>query len=307
MPTAVIPRLDTDLVIGTDRRSTVLLGASNGKYPSANSMVVQGTLGALLVDPSVDVHGRGGAPAAIDRMLVSHAHEDHLAGIGVFPDASVHAHHDDVAALRTLDAFMDVYGMPTSIAADWREQVLTGFHYTARSDAVGFGDGESFDLGGVRVAVVHLPGHTRGHSGFLVEPDGVFYVADIDLSSFGPYYGDHWSDLEDFERSMQRCREVDARWFVTSHHKAVIEGRAEFIAALDEFAAVIGRREERLLAFLAEPRTLADMVAFRIVYRPGVELLFADHVEHTSISMHLARMAREGAVTEIEPGLWRAA
>ena len=84
--------------------------------------------------------------------------------------------------------------------AAFRPVVLDEFHYTERPDALGFADGERFDLGGgLRVEVVHLPGHTRGHCGFLVEPDGVFFVADVDLSSFGPYYGDHWSDLEDFE------------------------------------------------------------------------------------------------------------
>ncbi len=107
--------------------------------------------------------------------------------------------------MRSIDAFLDVYGMPEPVRSTWRQQVLDQFHYTERADATPFSHGDRYDLGGVTVTVVHLPGHTRGHSGFLVEPDGVLYVADIDLSSFGPYYGDHWSDLEDFERSMDRC------------------------------------------------------------------------------------------------------
>ena len=31
---------------------------------------------------------------------------------------------------------------------------------------------------------------------------GVFFLSDIDLTGFGPYYGDVWSDLEDFEASL---------------------------------------------------------------------------------------------------------
>ena len=65
--------------------------------------------------------------------------------------------------------------------------------------------------------------------------DDQFFVADVDLSSFGPYYGDHWSDLEDFEKAMARCREIDARWYATFHHKGVVEGRSDFLAALDAF------------------------------------------------------------------------
>ncbi len=283
------------------------MGVKQGKYPSSNSLMVTGSLGAVLADPSIDVHDRGGAPASIDRVLVSHAHEDHLAGIGQFPDCSIHAHGHDVAALHDLERFLDVYGMPTDARNIWREQVIADFHYTARPDATAFSDGQVFDLGESNVTVVHLPGHTRGHSGFLVEPDGVFFVADIDLSSFGPYYGDHWSDLEDFERAMDRAAEVEARWYVTSHHKGVIEGRAEFLAALTSFRAVIGQREQRLVSFLHEPRTVEEMVAYRIIYRPDTTgLVWIDHVEHTSISMHLARLTRGGQVTEIEPGRYRA-
>ena len=38
--------------------------------------------------------------------------------------------------------------------------------------------------------------------------EDLLYLGDIDLSSFGPYYGDAWSDLEDFERSLARVRDM---------------------------------------------------------------------------------------------------
>jgi glyoxylase-like metal-dependent hydrolase (beta-lactamase superfamily II) len=157
------------------------------------------------------------------------------------------------------------------------------------------------------VEVVHLPGHTRGHCGFLVEPDGVFFVADVDLSSFGPYYGDHWSDLEDFQAALARCREIDARWYATFHQKGVLEGREEFLQALDAFEAVITRREQRLLEFLAEPRQLPEIVVHRLVYRPGVEVPWADVAETRTAQRHLRRMLRDGRVQELEPGRYRAA
>ena len=81
--------------------------------------------------------------------------------------------------------------------------MIEEFHYTPRPDANGFTDGHVWDLGGTHVEAVHLPGHTRGHSGFRIA-GGVFFLSDIDLTGFGPYYGDVWSDLEDFERSLER-------------------------------------------------------------------------------------------------------
>lgn len=303
---AVVPFLDTDQRL--DRACTVLTGASGGKYPSGNSLLVTGSEGTVLVDPSVTVTERGGAPHHVDRVLVSHAHEDHVAGIGCFPHARVHAHHEDLLGVHSLDGLMAVYGFEDpALHASWGEAVLRDFHYTARPDATGFADGEVFHLGDASVTCIHLAGHTRGHSGFLVEPHGVCFVGDIDLTSFGPYYGDHWSDLEDFERAIATVREIDARWFVTFHQKGVVEGRTRFLEMLDAFAAVIGDREARLLQFLAEPRTMDDIAAHGFVYRPQNKPPFADHVERRSMGMHVARLLRDGGVVEVEPDRYRAA
>ncbi|WP_405558479.1 hypothetical protein [Streptomyces sp. NBC_01171] len=76
------------------------------------------------------------------------------------------------------------------------------------------------------MTALHLRGHTTGHSGFLIEPDGFLFVADVDLTSFGPFYSDVGSDLAAFEASMRRCAGVDARWYGTGHQKGAIAGSA---------------------------------------------------------------------------------
>ncbi|MEM1434936.1 MAG: MBL fold metallo-hydrolase [Pseudomonadota bacterium] len=284
----------------------VLQGTDAGRYPSGNSILIRGAAENLLIDPSVDVVARGGAPVPIDAVINSHAHEDHVAGNGFFAEARVHIHHDDLPGITSLDGFMDIYGLSSpQAAARWREEVVEEFHFTPRPDAHGFSDGHVFELGNVQVEAVHLPGHTRGHSGFRIGPD-VFYLSDIDLSGFGPYYGDLWSDLDDFEDSLVRVRDEDARWYVTFHHKGIVEGRAAFLEALDGFASVIGRRHDAMLAFLAEPRSIADMVEHRFIYRPHVESTFLLDVERRSADLHVQRMLKRGEAREVEPGRFQA-
>ncbi len=279
---------------------SVLVGPANGAYPSGNSLVVTGAAETVLIDPSVTVVERGGAPVAVDAVINSHSHEDHVAGNGVFPAARVHVHKEDLPGVQSLRGLMDVYGMP--IDHPFATTVLEEFHFTPRPDAHGFSDGHIFDLGGgTTVEAVHLPGHTRGHSGFRIGGD-VFFLSDIDLTGFGPYYGDVWSDLEDFERSLAKVRTEDARWYVTYHHRGVIEGRAEFVRLLDAFTAVIARRHEAMLEFLGEPRTLDDFVVHRFIYRPHVQHSFADTVERRSAELHVQRMLRRGEAAEIETG-----
>ena len=279
---------------------TVLGGERDGKYPHGNSLLVIGSEEALVVDPSLSLIGR--ATPKVDRVLNSHCHEDHIAGNHLFPHVPWHLHEADLPGIASIDAMMAIYGMTPAIDAVFRRAVIEQFHFTPRADAVAFRDGDVFDLGGCTVRVIHAPGHTRGHSLFHVEPDDVLYLGDIDLSSFGPYYGDAWSSLEDFERTLTRVRDFDVRWYATFHHIGVVEGRVAFLERLDRFSAVIATRESRLLEFLAAPRTLDEIVAHRFVYRPGDPVPFADDVERRSMRQHLERMERTGRVRRRDDG-----
>ena len=279
---------------------SVLVGPANGAYPSGNTLLVRGASEAMLIDPSVTVVERGGAPVPVDAVVNSHSHEDHVAGNGSFPAAKVHVHREDLPGVQSLQGLMDVYGM--SLDHPFATTVVEEFSFTPRPDAHGFTDGHVFDLGGgTTVEAVHLPGHTRGHSGFRIGGD-VFFLSDIDLTGFGPYYGDVWSDLDDFEDSLLKVRQEEAEYYVTFHHKGVIDGRDTFVKMLDGFHAVIGRRHEAMLDYLAEPHTLEEMAAHRFVYRPHVQMTFADAVERRTAELHVARMQARGEVVEVEPG-----
>ena len=61
-----------------------------------------------------------------------------------------------------------------------------------------------------------------------------------------------------------------------------------------------------MLEFLAEPRTLDEMVDHRFVYRPHVDHVFADSVERRCAAMHVQRMLVRGEAREIAPGTYRA-
>ena len=188
-------------------------------------MLVRGAGETIIIDPSVTVVARGGAPVAVDAVVNSHSHEDHMAGNGLFPDARVHIHDADLVGAQSIDGLMAVYGLTGTSRREFEAVVIERVPLHGRVPTPrGSTDGHVFDLGGgVRVEAVHLPGHTRGHSGFRI--GDVFFLSDIDLTGFGPYYGDVWSDLDDFEASLERVRDEQAAFYVTFHHKGVIEGR----------------------------------------------------------------------------------
>ncbi|MGY9073509.1 MAG: MBL fold metallo-hydrolase [Acidimicrobiales bacterium] len=283
---------------------TVLSGIERGKYPHGNSVLVQGTRETVLFDPSLTI-AELGAPKGIDHVVLSHVHEDHIPGLSQIPDVPVHCHEADALGLRSLDGMMEIYGMPPEIDAEFRKEIVTDFHYAPRSEVRTFTDGATFDLGGVTIEVMHTPGHTRGHCALVVPEARTAYLGDIELTGFGPYYGDAWSCLEDFEDSIQKCKTIDADHFITFHHKWVISDRALLHTMLDEFQAVIDRRNVAMLEFLAEPHSIDDCVAKRFVYRPHVDISFASSVETRCAQQHIDRFVRNGQVSEVEPGLFR--
>src|SRR5215212_1823016 len=128
---------------------SVLVGDKDGSYPSGNSLLVRGAAETVIIDPSVTVVAKGGAPVPVDAVLNSHSYEDHMAGNGLFATARVHIHDDDLPGARSLDGLMAVYGLGPPADDDFRRTVVEGFHYAPRPDAQGFRDGHVFDLGGV--------------------------------------------------------------------------------------------------------------------------------------------------------------
>lgn len=281
----------------------ILFGKENGKYPHGNSLVISGKNKTAIVDPCLGVVARKGQLPNVDMILLSHVHEDHVAGTHLFPNASCHAHEADAVGMTSIDGMLDIYGFTGPLRDEFKVTIENEFFFQARPDVIEYKDGEVFDLGGVTVKALHTPGHTRGHTCFLIEwendqqvTEKFVYLGDIELTGFGPYYGDAWSNLEDFERSLAFLKTVDAQWWLTFHHKGLIESRAEFLVMLESFRSMIDFREDNLLTFIEEPHTMAEIVEHRFVYRPGTGGTMADQVEQRSMGMHLDRLVRDGRV-----------
>ena len=276
---------------------TVHFGEKSGKYPDGNQVVVRGrdTL-AIFDTPQVSNH-IGPALDDADLVILGHVHEDHMAGLHRLPKARVQVHEADLDAARSWRGLSRHYGYPQPVLDVLRRKIEVDFHYRPRPDATGYADGAVWELGGVRVRAVHLPGHTAGHCVLLVEPQGIAFIGDFDLSSFGPYYGDATSSLADFRRSLRRLAELPASAWITSHHKGVISERAAFVEALHAFAARIDEREARLLQMLADgPRTLDELVRQRLLYPPAASDLWVDCAEARSITQHLDELIAAGQV-----------
>jgi glyoxylase-like metal-dependent hydrolase (beta-lactamase superfamily II) len=289
-------------------RVTVFFGDKNGKYPDGNQVVVRGRDTLAAFDTPQVANRIGAEFDAAEIVILGHVHEDHMAGLQRVPRAKVLAPDADLEAARSWPGLARHYGYSQRVLEELKAKIERDFYYAPRPDAMGYADGAVWELGGTKVRALHFSGHTSGHSVLLVEPEGVAFIGDIDLSGFGPYYGDATSSLAQFRATLARLPEVPARVWVTSHHRGVLTERAKFLEALGAFAAKLDAREQRLLGLLAgRPRTLDELVACRLLYPPGHQDIWVDEAERRSISQHLDELLAAGRVARLEDGRYRAA
>ncbi len=276
----------------------VLLGSQSGKYPDGNQVLVRGTEVCVAFDTPVASRQRAELLAEVDLVLLGHVHEDHMAALDMLGHAAVQVHRLDLAAAQSWDGLKTHYGYDEETLSAVRAMIDTEFNYHARPDALPYDDGQTWQLGGgVRISAHHLPGHTAGHCALVVDSEGLAFIGDIDLSGFGPYYGDATSSLPQFRQTLKEVAELDARVWVTSHHKAVITDRAQFERDLARFASRLDERNERLLQRLSEsPQTLNELADAGFLYPPGHGAPWTASAERRTLRQHLDELMAQGAV-----------
>lgn len=283
---------------------TVHFGARRGRYPEGNQVIVQGGDTRCAFDTPLVSNRIGAQFDEVDLVILGHVHEDHMAGLHRVPRAAVQVHEADLAACQSWEGLGRHYGYPPDVLARLKPMLEKEFHYHPRPDATGYADGATWDLGGgVRVRAHHMPGHTSGHCVLVVENEGVAFIGDIDLTGFGPYYGDATSSLAQYRRTLAAVARLDAKVWITSHQKGVVTDRAEFLRELKRFGDAIDARGEQLLALLAQrPQGIDALARKRLLYPAEATAPYVDWVERNTIRMHLDELIAARRVCRLADG-----
>lgn len=262
-------------------------------YPDGSPIVVTGRDATMALDSALHL-----TPIDHDGFLLSHFHEDHVVGVADSPRPAF-IHESDLPAVQSWDGFAAWSGYTDPA---WRDLVHGTFRWQPVEHAQRLDVSQPIDLGGVTITPIHLPGHTPGHCGFLIEPDGVLYLGDIDLSTFGPYYGDVTASLEDTLHSLSQVSEIDASVYTTFHHRGHTVGRTAFLAELARHRAAIGIRHERILELLdAGLNDPGSMSGQGVVYRPGTAPPWGAEAEEHMIRQHLEFVDKYPSGPELSP------
>ena len=207
--------------------------------------------------------------------------------LDLFEHVPLFISEEDAPQISDVELFLDGYGIEnTEQRLAWREIVTSQFHFRPRIPAGFLGEGRQNRSDKLTIDIVASPGHTPGHLCFFFREPGVLFLGDYDLTPFGPWYGDRDSSIQDTIASIQRLKSIPAKTWLTCHEAGIFEEDPGDL--WDQYLAVIDYRQNRLLDFLSEPRTMADIIDQWIVYgRPREPREFFTLAEGMIMQKHL--------------------
>lgn len=252
--------------------------------------------------------------AGVDLVLYTHFHTDHTHGHELFDHTTRAIHPLDYPPMSSREDYIYFQGVHLweevvdgprlSYGKTKREKMpdadFPNVSYRVKPIERFLQNEEVIDFGRTRATVVHTPGHTPGHCSFFFEKEGVLFTGDIDMTEFGPWYGEYLSNVDDFISSIEKIKALQPGVLVSPHRRLITENIAE---ELDDYLEKLLARERRILDTLREPAALSELAACKIIY-PRHDNVFNLFWEKMMLLKHLERLERLGLVVQDE-GLWR--
>lgn len=184
--------------------------------------LIQGTDRAALIDTGLGVGDLGQVVRKLTQLpvtvLLTHAHWDHLGGLGQFDRFALHGAERSWVEDRFPLPLGVVKANLTREDCDFpRAFRLEDYHLFQGTPARLLEEGDQIDLGGRVLTVFHTPGHSPGHCCFYEAERGYLFTGDLIyrgcLDAFYPT-----TDPVLFRSSVERLRGVPVRRLLPGHH-----------------------------------------------------------------------------------------
>ncbi len=284
----------------------LIRGKNEARFPQANTILIDDEI-LTLVDAGSHpdqvistLKDLGHQPEDLDRIVLTHFHADHKGHTMHFrhlSDCEVLCHP---LARDAIESFQDMMKTIGIVSPETKEQWLNLLkskmpHVQDNYIVDGtFRDDRPINCGEVELLPIHSPGHTRDHTCFGINGLEKILLVDIDLTDFGPWYGNVASDLDDFKKSIQRIIDLQPKMGISSHLiDPVTEGLDE---QLKGYLAYFDQRDDELLHQIAKGvNTVKQLAQIPIIYPKlphPVYLLF----EEIMLDKHIESLSKNDQV-----------
>jgi len=269
-------------------------GKNNSRYPYCACLYLRGRDLRVLIDAGMGaMHLAPLKKWGIDVLILTHCHIDHRLTRREIPDVPVWCHAAEASYLNDRSLFYRAGGLLRSGL-----DLSRGFRLSQDLFKINIDhhllDGECVDLGGITLEAIHTPGHTPGHMAFYIPEADLLFTADVDLTSFGPFYGNDFADIAQFLQSIQRLRRLNAA-IVATGHAGPFNGQIR--EKFDRYEDIFYQRDRLILQQFVRPMALDDFTGRNLLFRSYSD--FPDLIrwfERVHIEKHLTRLETMGEV-----------
>lgn len=295
----------------------VIPGEEGSRFPFCTSLFIDDAE-KVIIDPGAGPAAFAGhlGGARADYVLNTHYHFDHINGNHLFPGARILINPTELEVLQSPRKVAERLGMLELYGEagikKWLRAVSSPDHpqapyspafrhewWLSTGPAAGrvidsYPYNEDLSFGTTRVRMILTPGHTRGNASAFFPDEGMLYVGDIDLTSFGPWYCGADGDIDLFIQSARELLALNADFFVTAHQEGIVS-RQDFQGRLDRFLEISEMRERKLAGLLEAGLNLPRVLEQGIVYHPRYQAdPWIRMWEVLSVQKHARRLAKKG-------------
>jgi glyoxylase-like metal-dependent hydrolase (beta-lactamase superfamily II) len=281
-------------------------GRNKSRFPYCACLYAAGRRARVLIDAGMGASRLAPVQeAGIDRLFFTHCHIDHRLTRREIPNVPASCHPLEAPYFCDQKRFLDDLGFSRGgLELEWMYE--SDGRLFAMAVSPDLADDAPIDIGGLTLQPLLTPGHSPGHLSFYIPEYELVFTGDIDLTSFGPFYGHDVADIKAIEASADRLKALGAKTVVTGHggvFTSGIQGR------FDAFKAVIEKRHQAILNLLERPRRLFEIVGRGVIFsripEEGPYRIINRWFEQVHIEKHLDLLQEAGLVRQDpETGKW---
>jgi glyoxylase-like metal-dependent hydrolase (beta-lactamase superfamily II) len=285
-----------------DEQVHIVQGLNRSRSPFSNSFLITDGINILLdAGCGISLIEAMLETINIDLAVLSHSHPDHTSGSWVLNKAGtgIFVPCEDADSIGDTEKLAQRM-VGSELSETWKKEYLPATGYRDFSYSGTYSNGHAFSTGKLNLRALSAPGHTNDHYCLWEADRKIIFGFDIDLSPFGPWYGNPESDIGLFIKSIATVKALPFETYISSHARPV--NRSHALRRLEAYESVIDFRDNLILDLMPQGREVmpADITRISPIYGCDYKtkmdtILF--YGETNMISKHLARLADMGRVT----------
>ena len=247
----------------------------------------------------------------------SHTHLDHVSNLHFYEDLGIKIYCPvpEERYLKDMNIFLKENGMvDCGVDNIFRNLIYFKLNFKNLKHCNAFKPGATFNYGKISLETFHIPGHSPGHTAYLIRDNTksrnpVLYVSDLGIEKSGPWYGLKHCSLKEYRDSIKKIEDIyltDDMVLASGH------GKSYFTKQLPIFKNALKRieiNEGRVLKMFnsEKPKNLKE-ITLKGVYYPEnhIKRLNTDakkiHFcwEWYIILHHVDELIKKGKLTETD-------